>query len=523
MHDHRSTVVEPALGALLICGLALGLTGCGVGPAGNAEKVSKTATTYLRALADGDAAKACAQLTRRARGDACEAAMKARLGRLGPDDLKRAADASQDIHVHGNAATTDLSNPHGARLVLAKVGTEWRIDSGFAVGSRTAAAARIPDTAIGRQLRWALAELNRGAAGLTATAVRAHFSPEFLSAAMPASGVAAMLGQTAQRGPFTFVGFAYPPSATQAVALLDTRSGERGSLRVRLDGHRPQRIVALEVDDAPPPIPATDPYTGRFDIGGRKLFLHCQGSGEPSVVFEGGLTTDWLDMQKRVARLTRACSYDPANGPWGRSDPAPTPRTAKDVVHDLHALLAAARVPGPYVLVGHSDGGLFAQLYASEQPRQVAGLVLIDAVSPSYYTRRIALLRRLLPPATFKVTIRHLRARVPTIVDPEQIDMETSLAQTRAALSAAPLRRMPLFVLTRGREDDPDTDPRINAADVRLWRSLQDGLARLVPGSRHVIATRSGHVIQHDQPELVVGAIRDVVRAVRAPASWNTR
>ena len=116
-------------------------------------------------------------------------------------------------------------------------------------------------------------------------------------------------------------------------------------------------------------------------------------------------------MQNKVARFTRACSYDPANGLWGRSDPAPTPRSGKDIVADLHALLDAAKVPGPYVLAGHSDGGLFAELYASKHPNEVAGLVLIDAVSKDYYARRIALLKRLLPPAAWKVTMRQLRAR----------------------------------------------------------------------------------------------------------------
>lgn len=176
------------------------------------------------------------------------------------------------------------------------------------------------------------------------------------------------------------------------------------------------------------------------------------------------------------------------------------------------------------MLAGHSDGGLFAQLYASKHPGEVAGLVLIDAVSSDYYARRIALLKRLLPRAAWKVTMRQLRARAPALVDPEQIDMETSLAQTRAALAAAPLRRMPLFVLTHGRVrvDQPDTDPRLNRADERLWQTLQDELAALVPGSKHIVAKQSGHVIQQDQPELVVKAVRDVVEAVRDPGTWKT-
>ena len=520
MRQQTPTITQGGVVAgLVLAFLAVTLTGCGVGRATNEEKISKTATTYLRALADGETTKACAQLTRRARGERCETATKERLSRLEPDALKNAADGSLDIDVHGDTATAGLSEPDGARFLLAKVGGDWRIDSGYTLGSATAA--RIPATPVGRQLTWALAQLNRGAAGLSQEAVATHFAREFLSVVMPASGLVAMFGQTAERGPFTFTGFAYPPSATQAVALVETRAGERASLRVKVVRGAPARIVGLEVDEAPPTIEVSGPYSGRYDIGGRKLFLHCTGSGGPTVVFQGGLTTDWVEVQNKVARFTRACSYDPANGLWGRSDPAPTPRTGKDVVADLHALLAAAKLPGPYVLAGHSDGGLFAQLYASTHPGEVGGLVLIDAVSTDYYARRIALLKRLLPPAAWKVNVRQLRARAPAIVDPEQIDMETSLAQTRAALSTAPLRRMPLFVLTHGRVDQPDTDPRLNEADERLWQTLQDELAALVPGSKHLIAKRSGHDIQHDQPELVVNAVRKVVEAVRDPGTWK--
>ena len=118
--------------------------------------------------------------------------------------------------------------------------------------------------------------------------------------------------------------------------------------------------------------------------------------------------------------------------------------------------------------------------------------------------------------------MRQLRARTPALIDPEQIDMETSLAQTRAALNAARLRSMPLFVLTHGRVDQPDAAPRINEADERLWQTLQDELAALVPDSKHVIAKKSGHDIQHEQPQLVIAAIRDVVQAVHDPATWKT-
>jgi hypothetical protein len=137
MGERRSTNgVRGGMLAVLVLALLPGaLTGCGVGPATDEEKISEAATTYLRALADGDAAKACAQLTRRAKGKRCEQTIKERLSGLDPDSLKNAADASMDIDIGGDTATAGLSKPEGVRFVLVKVGEEWRIDSGYTFGA----------------------------------------------------------------------------------------------------------------------------------------------------------------------------------------------------------------------------------------------------------------------------------------------------------------------------------------------------------------------------------------------------
>jgi len=122
------------LAGLVLVLLAPVLAGCGVGPATNEEKISKTATAYLTALADGDVAKACAQLTRRAKGGGCEAAMTERLARLDSDALDQAAEDSIAIEIRGDTATAALSEPEGARFVLARIGDDWRIDSGYTLG-----------------------------------------------------------------------------------------------------------------------------------------------------------------------------------------------------------------------------------------------------------------------------------------------------------------------------------------------------------------------------------------------------
>jgi cytochrome c553 len=136
MRGQASTITPSRVFAILVVALlAAALTGCGVGRASNEEKINKTASTYLRALADGDTAEACAQLTRRAKGERCESAMKERLPRLDSDALKNAADGSIDVEIDGDRATAGLSEPEGARFLLAKVGAEWRIDSGYTLDS----------------------------------------------------------------------------------------------------------------------------------------------------------------------------------------------------------------------------------------------------------------------------------------------------------------------------------------------------------------------------------------------------
>jgi pimeloyl-ACP methyl ester carboxylesterase len=383
---------------------------------------------------------------------------------------------------------------------------------------KTCATAILPDSPLGRQLGWVLTQLGGEAATLTEAEVRAHFSAEFFAVwgeeRSPAVLVEALRQTIAERGTLSFVGFAYPPRARQALALVQSTAGERGAVPIGVARGRPALIEFFDIDEAPPTIVPKGRFSGWFDIGGRRLFLRCTGHGSPTVVFEGGLTQDWLELQNQLAGFTRVCSYDRPGGPWSRSDPAPTPRTARDFVADLHALLQTAHVPGPYVLAGHSNSGLFSVLYASTHPRQVAGLVLIDAVHPATIKRRLAMLKPLVPPEAWEALRQTMITVLPRLRDPEGIDMWTSERQTRKALRRSPLRPMPLVVLAHGHPDDPP--PPFVELEEPFWRQLQRELAQLVPGGRLVIATESGHDIHHEQPELVLDAIRDVVLAVRA-------
>ncbi|MEI9982924.1 MAG: alpha/beta hydrolase [Aliidongia sp.] len=117
----------------------------------------------------------------------------------------------------------------------------------------------------------------------------------------------------------------------------------------------------------------------RIDVGGRKLNLYCSGAGAPVVVFEspaGSAGWNWFKVLPEVARHSRACVYDRAG--FGFSDTSPRPSDSANAVDDLHALLTAAAIPGPYLLVGSSYGAMHVQLYAYRYPAEIAGLVLVD-------------------------------------------------------------------------------------------------------------------------------------------------
>lgn len=256
-----------------------------------------------------------------------------------------------------------------------------------AIASPTAGA--VPDTPVGRQLAWVLAALADGARALSAADITARFGPEFLAALPPEQAAAGTRQLATAYGPFTFEGFVRPATDIQAVALLSARTGDRLTVIISVEPVAPHRIRALTFQPAPPALDVATAKSpspaGLFDVGGRRLYLACTGAaagnGGPTVVLEaghGGDSTVWLGIQSAVAPGSRVCAYDRANTPGGTSDPAPLPRTAEDAVADLHALLAAAKVPGPYVLVGHSLGGLFVRLYAGRYPDEVAGLVLVD-------------------------------------------------------------------------------------------------------------------------------------------------
>jgi pimeloyl-ACP methyl ester carboxylesterase len=286
-------------------------------------------------------------------------------------------------------------------------------------------------------------------------------------------------------------------------------------------------------------------FAGQVNIGGgRKMYLECRGTGSPTVVLESGLrysADEWSSTPNagesapttvfpEVANFTRVCAYDRPGTVVGgespsRSDPVSQPVSARDAVADLHALLSAAEEPGPYVLVGHSYGGLVVRLYAMTYPQDVSGLVLIDAISEFLQAGMTPEQRELWKPLIDPVTQEDI-AEYEGI---ERSDSDRSFEEVRAA---APLHPLPLVVLSADRPWGPqipsliasgalppDTPPDFGYVIDAAQKPAQEDLAKLVPNAKHITNTNSGHDIHNEQPQLVIDAIRQVVEAARNGSS----
>jgi pimeloyl-ACP methyl ester carboxylesterase len=264
------------------------------------------------------------------------------------------------------------------------------------------------------------------------------------------------------------------------------------------------------------------------DVGGYRLHINCTGSGSPTVVIDAGLgewSTMWALVQPDVAKTTRVCTYDRAGLGW--SEAGPLPRDAAQMATELNALLQNADIPGPYVMVAHSLGGLPAQVFAHDHPSEVAGVVLIDSMFPGqtiYFSppkvlsvlptvARFGIVRLLAGPLHLVDAVPGSEAAQYSLsVGPKFVQaylgeaqaIPTSLAEAGAVTS---LGDLPLIVLSRG------LDP---AAE---WQAGQLKLVGLSSNSQHLIAEKSGHNIELSQPEAAVAAINQMVQKVRAGAA----
>lgn len=295
---------------------------------------------------------------------------------------------------------------------------------------------------------------------------------------------------------------------------------------------------------------------------GRRLNLFCVGSGSPTVVFDSGLGDEssvWGFVQPVIAKRTRTCSYDRAG--IGFSDPATRPGTSANIVDDLHKLLTNAGIHGPYVLVGHSYGGLNMLLFASLYRSDVVGMVSVDPANekqvealrqafPDYDSKQLAswlqqhdacikqsetgfekgtpLYKQCIPKPDDTMSDAINSAHEALYVKPAyQKALASELKSVRGGVSEDEVRAahrdfgdMPLIVLTRDLDRDrkmplgPGETKESRKMLQGNWMQMHDELAsRSTRGQSRVVAN-TGHYIQLDQPDAVISAIESVLDEV---------
>lgn len=265
------------------------------------------------------------------------------------------------------------------------------------------------------------------------------------------------------------------------------------------------------------------------DVGGYRLHINCTGSGSPTVVIDAGLgdwSTTWGLVQQEVMKTTRVCSYDRAGLGW--SEVGPLPRNAEQHAKEMHTLLQNAQIPGPYLMVGHSLGGLDVRIFVHNYPSEVVGVVLVDSMNPKQITQAPALepqsqpfsiqaalarfgVARLLvklpgiapvmPPGQEAYYPLYIRPQNLQTTDNESQGVPASGAQAATVKSFGDL---PLIVLTAKLNDIPG------------WSEWQSELLQLSSKSQHMFAEHSGHTVQVDEPQVAVEAILQMVQQVRA-------
>lgn len=289
---------------------------------------------------------------------------------------------------------------------------------------------------------------------------------------------------------------------------------------------------------------AYPPSGSLVDVDGHRMHLDCEGTGTPTVLLEAGLdvrgSLSWYPVKPELASLTRVCAYDRAGILW--SEPGPNPRTSPVIAQELDALLQRAGEEGPFVLVGHSIGGIHMRAFADLDRSRVAGLVLVDSSHPEQGERLPAEVTGS-PPVIVRTVVKFLNGvglfRVvdlgPNTTMPDSVDAILARfrpssnigswaefearAESRASVHDSPgFGDLPLVVLTAGAKPayvSQDLFDRMHAVWLELHAELADlsteGVNRVVPGA--------SHYIHEDRPDAVIQAVTEVVMAARSQTS----
>ena len=239
----------------------------------------------------------------------------------------------------------------------------------------------------------------------------------------------------------------------------------------------------------------------KIDASGHNLNLLIGGEVKPTVVFEAGFgagLTSWSTVQSNIAKFARTVSYDRAG--IGQSEAGPKPRAAKQIALELHTALQNAGIGPPYVLVGHSFGGIYVRVFADMYPKEVAGIVLIDPSQETFddWTRTHQEAQR--------TALDEQIAKASQGVRDESAEVNTSYQQARAAKVPA---GVPVILLTAMKDDTMPAGVR------KVWAEKHEEWIAKVPGGKHIVVENSGHFIQAEQPRVVIDPIKQVVDQAR--------
>jgi pimeloyl-ACP methyl ester carboxylesterase len=263
---------------------------------------------------------------------------------------------------------------------------------------------------------------------------------------------------------------------------------------------------------------------GMVDIGTHSLHVRCTGSGEPTVVIDtgaGDLAAKWYGVQDQLAQVTHVCTYDRAG--YGQSEPGPMPRYGRQAASELKLLLEKAGLQGPYVLAGHSLGGLHVQVFVGECPDLVAGLVLLDPPPLDFITgKAFPDLYRMYGQVASEMLAgaEHLRQSA----DPEErakasyleavASEHQSAADTASQVVAVKsFGGIPLTVVASGKPNPLFGDEA--QAYQTFWIEQSRALADKSTNGTFILVKESGHHLQVDAPDVVVAAIREMVAKVQ--------
>lgn len=247
------------------------------------------------------------------------------------------------------------------------------------------------------------------------------------------------------------------------------------------------------------------------DIGGRYLNAVVVGEGSPTVVMEAGLgqpISTWAMVSPEILKMSRVVMYDRAF--LGKSDDGPEPRNVGQVAEELHALLTKMKIAPPYVLVGHSMGGMTIRMFAARWPGEVAGLVFVDGSHEDLNAK----VNALMTPEEREKDANDTAAMLASL--PKGVQLEFAVwGQNEAMMRNIKFpTNVPVVSLVQN-GPLPETAAKIEKLMRPIWLELHADWLKLMPQAKQVLANKSGHMIQFDEPNLVIQAVRDVLAAVR--------